>query len=474
MGCAVFLLAAVVGCHPHHADGTPGDTSPGDTDVVDTTAVPGPLLSSPAEATDLDPADGVFHVELTAAPAAYAVDGEPVDGYAFNGQVPGPTMRVHVGDSVTVDLANALDEATTVHWHGIRVPNAMDGAGWVDGGVAPGGAFTYTFTPDAAGTFWYHPHLDVSRQVDLGLYGMFVVEDPAEPAADRELALVFDAWGESAALDATVDGDTAGASGDADDDHHDLGDPRTTVWTVNGLVGSRFVAHGGERIRVRALNASNTAYLALQWPGLRQIASDQGLFGAPESPDVVVLAPGDRAELEWDVGEDGFDVTTLPWVAAGGGAIGDARPLFTVEVDTPAPAPTPIDWPAGETTPSPDPAYTDLTYVFSGGGDGAWLINGEAWPDVTVHTAALDADTIIEVRNLSSTNHPFHLHGQRFEVLSVDGVPLPARRIEDTVDVGIRERVRLLLHAENPGDWLLHCHLLGHEDHGMMTVLRVE
>ncbi|MFN7145821.1 MAG: multicopper oxidase family protein, partial [Myxococcota bacterium] len=440
--------------------------APADTDrAADTdTGAPSerPILTSPAEAVDQDPAEGVFHVELRAAPATYEVDGAAVDGYAWNGQVPGPTIRVGVGDTVTALLQNDLADPTTAHWHGLRVPAAMDGAGWVDGGVAPGTAYTYTFTATSPGTFWYHPHLDVGAQVDAGLYGTLVVEDPADPAPDREVVLVFDAWNEH---------DPADLDAGAGDDHHALTDPSNTLWTVNGLVDPRFPATAGERIRVRAVNAANTSYLALSWPDMRLVATDQGRLGAPESPESVVLAPGDRAEFEWVVTR-GFDVETLPWVASGGAAFGDPRRLLSVEAD--AGAATPLDWPAGDATPAEDPGRTDLLYVFQGGGTGDWLIDGEAWPDVTVKTAALDADTIVEVRNLSATNHPFHLHGQRFEVLSVDGVPVPARRVEDTVDVGIRQTVRLLLHADNPGDWLLHCHLLGHEEGGMMTLLRVE
>ncbi|MES2643566.1 MAG: multicopper oxidase family protein [Myxococcota bacterium] len=452
------MIALLVGC------AAPPVVDTGEVDLP--AVIEAPLLTSPAEAVDGDPTSGAFLTELRAAPAVLSIDGAAVDGYAYNTQVPGPTLRVAVGDTVTTLLQNDLGDPTTVHWHGMTVPEAMDGAGWVDGGVAAGTAFTYTFTATAPGTFWYHPHLDVGAQVDGGLYGVVVVEDPGAPAADRELVLVFDAWGEHDDGAPDLEGGT--------DDHHDLTDPARTRWTVNGLVAPRFVAAGGERIRVRTLNASNTAYLALAWPGLRQIGGDQGLWGAPEAPDMAVLAPGDRAEFEWDIGPDGFDVTTLPWVAAGGQALGDPRTLLTVEVDTPVPAPTAIDWPAGDTSVSADPSHTDLVYVFQGGGDGDWLINGEAWPDVTTHVAGLGADAIIEVRNLSATNHPFHLHGQHFEVLSIDGVPLPARRVEDTVDIGIRQRVRLLLRAENPGDWLLHCHLLGHEEGGMMTVLRVE
>lgn len=412
------------------------------------TAVPRPVLTSPAE---LD--GGV----LRAAPSTMDVGGETYDAFAYNGQIPGPTIRVTRGEAVSLILQNELADATTIHWHGQRVPEAMDGAGWVDGGVIPGTAFTYEFTSADAGTFWYHPHIDVSSQVDGGLYGAFIVEDPADPPVDRELVVVFDAWAEHT---------------ETDDDHHVLTDPNATVWTVNGLVDPVYPMAAGERVRVRMINASNQSYLVLGWPDIRLIGGDQGLYGAPEAADEVFLAPGDRAEVEWTPSAS-FDVTTAMWVAAGGAALGEDRRVFSVEVE-PGEAATPATWPAGDATVSPDPGWTDLTYTFQGGGDGAWLINGEAWPDVTVHTLPLDVDTIVEVRNLSATNHPFHLHGQRFEVLSVDGVPLPARRIEDTVDVGIRQRVRLRVHADNPGEWLLHCHLFGHEEGGMMTRVRVE
>jgi FtsP/CotA-like multicopper oxidase with cupredoxin domain len=113
-------------------------------------------------------------------------------------------------------------------------------------------------------------------------------------------------------------------------------------------------------------------------------------------------------------------------------------------------------------------------YVFSGGGTEDWLINGEVFPEVTVETLALGSDGVVELRNLSATEHPFHLHGQVFEVLSRNGVVPAVYEQADTVNVGIRETVRLLVHADNPGDWMAHCHLLPHAEGGMMTVLRVE
>ena len=113
-------------------------------------------------------------------------------------------------------------------------------------------------------------------------------------------------------------------------------------------------------------------------------------------------------------------------------------------------------------------------YAFSGSDrTGLWLINGETFPDVTVHELAYDSEAVIEVRNLSPSEHPFHLHGLHFEVLSVNGRPSPWRTIEDTFNLRIRDRVRLKVQADNPGDWMTHCHILPHADDGMMTVLRV-
>ncbi|MFZ5475288.1 MAG: multicopper oxidase family protein [Myxococcota bacterium] len=418
-----------------------------------------PALPQPADAEDLDPADGVVHFALEAAPFSYEVNGETVDGYAYNGQVPGPTIRAEVGDTVVVDFTNMLADTTTVHWHGLSVPNAMDGITWLADPLLPGESFTYTFTVDRAGTFWYHPHVDVDRQVDLGLYGAIVVEDPAEPVADRELLVVWDAWAETGAVE---------------DQDHAAPDPADLVWTANGVVAPMLELAAGERVRVRMINAANTAYLDLRWPSMRQVASDQGLLAVLAEPSSVVLAPGDRAEFEWLV-DEGFTVETGLYTASGGAAFGEARPLLDVAVPAPGAVPEGLAWPFSGESPSADAGQSDIVWVFSGGAVGEeWLINGEAYPDITVQTLALGSEAVIEVRNLSATEHPFHLHGHAFEVLSVDDMAPAARTVEDTLNLGIRQRARLRLVADNPGDWMAHCHLLQHEEGGMMTVLRVE
>ena len=289
----------------------------------------------------------------------------------------------------------------------------------------------------------------------------------AEPLADAELVLIFDDWGEYEDPDEDEERHGDGGSGGHGTEPPD-------PWVVTGLVEPSAALDSGSTVRLRLLNASNTAYLDLRWPGLRQIASDQGLLPQLAEPASIVLAPGDRAEAEVLLGAEAIPVETAPYSLAGGTTPGDDKVLLTLDPVGGAAAPAGLDWswPGGEV--SPDPAWTDLIYVFAGDPlTGEWLINGETYPDVTVQELPLGSEAIITVRNLSPTEHPFHLHGHSFEVLSEGGVPPARRTVEDTINVRIREDLRLRLIADNPGDWMTHCHILPHAHGGMMTVLRV-
>lgn len=440
---------------------------------VETTSAPPPPLGSPPDAVDRDPDPDVLHVGLVAAPAVHTVGGLEIPGYAYDGQTPGPTLRARVGDTVVLDLRSELPDPTTVHFHGMAVPYAMDGVTWSTDPIPPGGQFTYTFTATHAGTFWYHPHFDTAGQVDRGLYGVLVVEAPEEPPLPERI-LVFDAWDETPE--------------DAASEHaHDAALPR--LWTVNGVVSPRLDVPAGEVVRARLLNASNHGFLLLDWPGMVVIAGDQGLNAEPLGPGQWLLAPGDRAEVLFRVGTDPQPIATRPYGLAG---LATSPPTPPAESEGKPPAEGPSDqllftlaprgtetvtpWPelpfSGQAH-TPDPGTTDIVYVLSGdGAEDTWLINGESYPDVTPETLPLGTEAVLEVRNLSSTEHPFHVHGHAFEVLSVDGRPPLTRRVEDTIDVRIRETVRLRLVADNPGEWMVHCHILEHA-HSMMTVLRV-
>ena len=463
---ALLLACAVEPGGP--AGGEPGPRPVRDSGVEDSgEAYAPPAFANPAEAEDLDDEPAVVRVRLTAAPAVHAFQLPPEDGgalveregYAYNGLLPGPTIRARLGDTLIVELENALDLPTTLHWHGMHVPFEMDGGTWMLDPVEPGESTTYSFSLDHAGTFWYHPHFNSDATVDAGLYGFVVVEDPDEPATDQELLMLFDDW-------------ALPGYGEADgEDDHGM-DGEVGRWTLNGLVDPVITLTGGETARVRLLNVSNVGYLSLSWPEMRVIAGDQGLSAAI-SDEPVLLGPGDRAEAEWRPGAEGFVVEDLGYTA-NGGAMDMAEDRVVVEVESPADAAPALDWGMTGDAPTEDPGRTDLLYTLSGDVvTGEWFINGEQWPDVTIAEVALDSTVVVEVRNLSPTEHPFHMHGYGLELLSVDGVAPAHRTFEDTINVPIYSAVRLLLRADNPGEWMTHCHILPHAEGGMMTVIDV-
>ena len=219
-----------------------------------------PLLEPLPEVEDLDPDEGVVHARLRAA----RTEGGAPWLYAYNGLNPGPLIRGRVGDTLIIELDNALETETTIHWHGLKVPFAMDGVAWRGAPVEAGGNFEYRFTLPHAGTYWYHPHFNTESQVDGGLYGALVIEDPAEPVPDEELVLIFDTERE---YDAAQDALPIGSPGRHAHGHGRLA-PR---WRVNGQATPvEYQGRGGTVVRVRMINASNVGYLDLRWPGIRQ------------------------------------------------------------------------------------------------------------------------------------------------------------------------------------------------------------
>lgn len=414
----------------------------------------GTTFVEPIDATDLDPDPNVVRVALTA--SALAPGG--AYAYAYNATNPGPTLRAKVGDRLIVELTNDLGAPTTIHWHGVAVPFEMDGVTWMRGPVAPGATFTYQFDLPTAGTFWYHPHFDTERQVEGGLYGALIVEDPAEPAPDRELVLIVDA------VDELAPGQRAHGHGKL-----------VTRWRVNGVETPTLTLAGGTAVRARVINASNVGILALRYPGLSQIGSDQGLLPSRRTTPRLKIGPGDRVDVEIAIGMEDVVLEADAYSLNGGDAWGDPTTLMRIEVMNPTAPPAPIAWPFPGGAVTPDPGYADIVYAFAGSDRSRdWMINGERFPNVTIETIPLGGAAIVDVTNLSPSEHPFHVHGLTFEVLAVNGVAPEMRTVEDTIMLAIRDRVRLRIDGDNPGDWMTHCHILPHAEEGMMTVLRVE
>lgn len=419
-------------------------------------------LSPPEAVTPPSPEAGeLIEVDLQAAATA---DG----GYAYNDGL--PVIRGRVGDRLVATLTNALDAPTTVHWHGVKVPVEMDGTPRTQAPVQPGERFTYDFQLTHPGTFWFHPHFDTEGQVDRGLYGVLLVDPPElpppSPETYDELVLVLDAEDEARPADEAGDRSAPGPA-------HGHG-RLVTRWQVNGAPAPLAYVAPDRPVRVRVVNASNTGYLALRWPEMRHIEGQQGFLAGLETPTSLVIPPGGRAGFEWLVSSP-FTVETLPYSLNGGPALGDPTPLVTVSPASPDQQPSGFAWPWTMQAPQPDPGHTDGVLSF-GGSDrtGRWRINGERFPEVTPVPLVLGAGAVLEIRNVSPTRHPFHLHGLHFEVLSVDGLPPASPVWADTIDVGVYSTIRLWVPVDNPGAWMAHCHILPHAEDGMMTFVLAE
>ncbi|MBM3597084.1 MAG: multicopper oxidase family protein [Alphaproteobacteria bacterium] len=443
-------------------------------------------------------------IELVAAPGRAALVGPghgvgTTDVWCYNGEVPGPVLRFRQGARARLVVTNRLDKPTTVHWHGLRVPNAMDGVGHLtQAPIAPGASFDYEFDLPDAGTFWYHPHVDSSAQVGRGLHGALIVEEAERHDVDRELVWVLGDWrlDQSAAIDPNfrhpMDLTHAGRIGN-------------TV-TLNGRVPEEVTVRQGERLRLRLINAANARIFALDFQGQSpMIVALDGHGVTPHAPadGRVVLAPAQRADLILDVpampsgrssvidrfygAAQAYRLVDL--VAERGTAISRAaRPLI-------APAANPLS--------EPDLARAERIEVKLGGGmmdprfqrgeitreklmeqmrhGLIWSINGQSVPD---HGAGHRHDPLIRLArgrtyvlamdNDTAWHHPMHLHGHTFRVVARHGVATEHREWRDTVLLDPAERVDIAFVADNPGDWMFHCHVLEHQAAGMMATIRVE
>ena len=444
------------------------------------------------------PAQATTRMRLVAKPSSIGMVGASypkTEVWSYDGEVPGPVIRVRQGERLRVAFENRLAEETTVHWHGIRLPNAMDGVPHVtQDPVPPGGRFVYEFEPPDAGTYWYHPHTRSSVQVGRGLYGALVVEEPRPPKVDRDLVWMLDDW--RMTREAAIVDDF----GNRHDQAH-AGRLGNTV-TVNGLVPEQLRVGSGERIRLRLVNAANARIFALRFTDHEPVII--ALDGQPcephEAPDGrIVLGPAMRADVILDMNGtlgrhypviDDFDKNTT-------------YRLLDLSYDTDAPrrwfplfGPGPL--PANP-LPEPDLANAVRHEVLLEGGAmggmaGAYLkgqlesvesLNkkGKFWSlnSIVAHghmmppllTFERGQSVVLEMYNDSFFDHPMHLHGHSFRVLTRDGKPVPNDVWRDTVLVARQERVEVAFVADNPGDWMFHCHILEHQEAGMMSIVRV-
>lgn len=491
-GQLLLAIAAVAACSASGdemtsatggADGDPATAGTHAGHGTGATAAHGDLPPAPAM-LDLDPWDGdlalaeiadensdlgVIEVSLTAAPAAVEyVAGRSTVAWTYNGGVPGPLLRAKVGDRIVVHFVNELPEETTIHWHGMRVPAAMDGTTATQAPVASGASFDYEFTALDAGTFWYHPHVRSDRQVEQGLYGPIVVEDPSEPLSDlpADVVMLSDVLVDPVtfALDDAVDARTAmmGREGN--------------LVLVNGMPANvRLPARAGDARRLRIVNAASARFFDLMPHGgtMIRIGGDRGLLEQPEVVDHLLLTNGERADvLVWtDTPGATATLVTMPYERAEGAGATELVTLMQFVADDREPVPA-MEVPAPLVSAAESPtAMTERTIRLNEAmmPDGLrFLINDASFPDVPVLEPALGTSERWQIVNESSMDHPFHLHGFFFWVAErsewKDSVDVPA----DTTLV-----VEPYFDARDgaAGSWMYHCHILGHAEGGMMGEL---
>jgi FtsP/CotA-like multicopper oxidase with cupredoxin domain len=416
---------------------------------------------------------------LTAAPTELELlDGRRLAVWAYDGRVPGPTLRVRLGDTVRVVFENRLPQPTTIHWHGVRVPNAMDGVpGVTQPPIEPGQTFVYEFTPKDAGTFWFHPHLRSSEQIERGLFGVLVVEDADPLPYTRDVVWVLDDWLLTPRGEIFPEFNT----------RHDLAhDGRWgNVVTVNGRTAERLTVAAGERLRLRLVNVANGRVFAPDFAGLdAAVIAVDGLYTArPLDPAGFELAPGNRLDLDVTIPAaargtrlrvvDRFTRQTIPLAEI---EVGDEM------VETPGfPSPAAAHVPAWRGAVAAPPRSELRLDARAGGPFGLqWTINDQAF-DHDAHAAHQVATRLplgewskLRFTNQSFRLHPMHVHGLFFKVLARNGSAVDEPYFRDTVLLRAKETVDVGTVPLDRGRWMLHCHILEHAESGMMALVEVE
>lgn len=430
---------------------------------------------------DLNPDPRIVEVELTATLADVEVaPGKRVKAWTYNGGLPGPLIRATKGDRVIVRFTNELDEETTVHWHGVRVPIEMDGVpGISQPPVRKGETFVYDFVVHDAGLFWYHPHVMSAAQVGYGLYGPLLVDDPDDPVevAD-EITIVlsdigFDARG---VLERWDSGGPAGMVFGREGNHV----------LVNGHWRPTMTARAGAPQRWRIVNTAKSRFFFLDLDGIPfvKIGGDGGLQEYAETKDVVLVTSGERVDLlVAPTGAPGSEIVLRSLLYNRGyGSIEyrGVEDLMTIRfTDEPAlPAPT---FPEIRRTLTPPPAdgATPVRMEFTlpamdGRGQSEFRINGAPYWKAEPFRARIGETQLWTLDNQTDWDHPFHLHGFFFMPVDEHGAPLRPMEWKDTVNVPMKQVVRVLVtFDERPGEWMIHCHILDHAEGGLMSTVLV-
>ncbi len=418
------------------------------------------------------------------------IPGTQTQALTFNDGFPAPILRAKQGVPIRIAVENRMQQPTTIHWHGIRIDNAMDGVPWLtQKPIAPGETFIYEFTCPDAGTFWYHPHLNSLEQLSKGLVGVLIVDEAEVPSFDREVILGFKDWHlkPDGSFDRFSTPRNAARMGT-------LGN----IQTVNGKIKPVYEIPAGGSVRVRCLNLDNTRVfrLAVKDESIRAtlLATDgmplaepellhersevygigAGMrmdigFIAPYNPDEEVILYDKRGNFHFEVcrfkivenknkREPATQLPTLP-----------ANPLPVPDLNNAELLKFVFEW---EGALSPANEEGEVKHTF-------WTINRRSWEGAgpnsipePLATLRLGNSYILELYNNTPHQHPIHMHGEIFTVLSSNQKQIKPHQA-DTVLLARNERVRIAFKASNPGHWMFHCHVIEHMKTGLMGYITI-
>lgn len=420
---------------------------------------------------------------LVAEPASIELlPGKTTAALTFNGDYPAPVIRAKQGKRIRIRFINRLNEPTTIHWHGIRIENDMDGVPFLtQPPVMPGETFVYDFSCPDAGTFWYHPHVNSLTQLGKGLTGAFIVEEAEPLPFDHETVVQLRDWRldkEGGFLPLSIPRQAARAG--------TLG----TVKTVNGFIKPVLNIPAGGVIRARFLNLDNTRVYHLSFKDYpaRVLAHDGNAIDEPYALESRDTGAGMRLDVGFIApAEEGKEVIVYDKKGRGYFELFRFR---TVASNLPKRSQVP----ALPVNPIPAPDLDNaelLKFVFEWEGalsptqsDGSvnhsfWTINRRAWEGMSrdtipapLATLALGRSYVIELHNATPHHHPIHMHGVTFTVLSSNQHDIKPYHT-DTVMLARNEKVKIAFVADNPGRWMFHCHVVEHMKTGLMGYISI-
>ncbi|WP_088051904.1 multicopper oxidase family protein [Virgibacillus dakarensis] len=449
----------------------------------------------------------INEINLTAKEVEWTLSPDKtITAWTYNGTVPGEQIRVKEGEVVKVNLKNELDKPVSIHWHGVPVPNTEDGIpGVTQDAVVPGKTYTYEFVADVSGTYWYHSHQNGVEQLDKGLYGTLIVEPKDGIDADRDYTLVLDEWesGDHGEMDmGNMDGmedmgDMEGMEDQSGSEEggmmgHDMSS--YDIFTINGKTyeeNKPLKVKKGEKVKLRFVNAGYMAHKIHIPVDYKVTHVDGQKVNEPEvqQSSILEIAPGERYDIEFVAdGSGDFTIDThgemegakdmkmdVVYEDGNGKKLDHGESADKVDLTK-----------LGESAEAPfslddefDVEYTmDLgaTMDMSNEEMGmAWTINDKTYPDVPPLKIDKGDKVKVTLTNNSKddSTHPMHLHGHFFQVLSKNGKPLEGSPIiKDTLNVKPGETYEVAFLADNPGNWLFHCHDLHHASNGMVMLVK--